>query len=88
MLPNWLILTLFRMGGIKSPYPSPTSFAPVISINVKNNHQNFLMSSLNSFVTLSNFKAVLSASPKILNLNQKNHQKIDFSGQSLITLTL
>ena len=76
------------MGGIKSPYPSPTSFAPVISINVKNNHQNFLMSSLNSFVTLSNFKAVLSASPKILNLNQKNHQKIDFSGQSLITLTL
>ena len=55
-------------GGAKSP---PTSFFPVTSTNVGIEPYNFLTFSFNSFATLvQNFKFVLSASPKLLNLNQ------------------
>ena len=61
-------LTLFKMGEAKRP---PTSFSPVTSTNVGVNLQDFLTFSFNPFATLvSNFKAIPSASPKLLNLNQ------------------
>ena len=62
-----LVLTLFRIGVSKKALP--TSFAPVVSR--KFSSQNFLTFSFNPLVTLvSNFKAILSASFKLLNLNQ------------------
>ena len=55
-------LTLFRMGG-----SSPTSFSPVTSTNVGISSKNFLTFSFNIFATMVwNFKAIPSASPKLL----------------------
>ena len=61
------------MGGKKAP---PTSFSPVTSTNVGISYQNFLTFSFNLFVKLvQNFKAIPSASPKLLNLNQDHPSK-------------
>ena len=43
------VLTLFKMGGAKSP---PTSFSPVTSPNVGISPQNLLTFSFNPFATL------------------------------------
>ena len=52
--------------------PPPIRFFPVTSTNP----QNFLTYSFNPFSTLvSNFKAIPSTSPKLLNLNQERLQK-------------
>ena len=49
----------------------PTSFSPVTSANVASSPQNFLTFIVHPFATLVyNFKAIPSASPKLLNLNQ------------------
>ena len=61
-------------GGAKRP--PPTSFSPVTSTNVRCGPQNFLTFSANPFAILvQNFKFVLSASPKLLNLNQDHPSK-------------
>ena len=65
------LLTLFRMGGQKSP---PTSFSPVTSTNVRFGPQKFPTFSFHPFATLKqNFKSV--PSPKLLNLNQDHPSK-------------
>ena len=49
----------------------PTSSSPVTSTNIGISPQNFLTFSFNPFAPLlQNFKAVPSASTKLLNLNQ------------------
>ena len=59
--------------GQKGP---PTSFSPVTSTNVGFGTQNFLTFSFNPFTTLvQNVKFVLSATPKLLNLNQDHPSK-------------
>ena len=64
-------LTLFRMGGGGRQKGPPTGFCAVTSTNVGFGLQNFQTFRLNPFATLvQNFKFVLSASPKLLNLNQ------------------
>ena len=69
------MLTLFRLsgeggdgGGAGKP---PTSFSSVTSANVGISPPNFLNFSFNSFATL----VLLSASPKLLNLNQDHPSK-------------
>ena len=65
--------SLFRMGEQKGP---PTSFSLVTSTNVGISPQNFLTFNFNLFATLvKNFKAIHSASPKLLNLNQAQPSK-------------
>ena len=60
---------LFRMG--EGGQRLPTSFFSVTSLNVGIITQNFLTFSFNPFASLvENFKAIPSASPKLLNLNQ------------------
>ena len=59
------------------------------STNVGNNPQNFLAFSFNPFATfVQNVKAIPSASPKLLNLNQEHPLKIVFFGQILIKFRL
>ena len=73
-----LSLTLFRIGrGAKSPPPPPpTSFSAVTSTNVGFGPKTFLNFSCNTFSTLvRNFKFLLSASPKLLNLDQDHPSK-------------
>ena len=66
------------MGGWAKKAPT-TSFSPITSTNVGISHQNFLAFRLNTFVTLvQNFKAIPSASPKLLNLNQDHPSKKSF----------
>ena len=61
-----IALTLFRMRRQKGYF----QFSPVISTNVGISSQNFLAFSFNLFATLAqNFKAIPSASHKLLNLN-------------------
>ena len=70
-----MLLTLFSMGvgGKKVP---PNSFSLVTSINVGLSSQNFLTFIFNPFSTLVlNFKAIPSANPKLLNLNQDQPSK-------------
>ena len=63
-------------GGAKRP---PTSFLPITSTNLRISLRNFLSFSFNPFVTLvQNFTFVLSASPKLLNLNQDHPSKKPF----------
>ena len=53
-----------------------TSFPPVTSTNVGFGSQKFLTFSFNPFATLvQNFNFVLSASPKLFNLNQDHLSK-------------
>ena len=80
-------LTVFRMREQKGP---TTSFSPVTFTNVGSNRQNFQTSSFNPFATLvQNFKAIPSASPKLLSLNQEHPSKKLFSsGQIFIKLRL
>ena len=60
-------------GAKKAP---PTSFSYVTSTNVGFGPQNFLTFSLNPFATpVQNFNILLSASPKLLNLNQDHTSK-------------
>ena len=60
-------------GGAKRP---PASFSPVTSTNVEFGPQNVLTFSFNPFATLVlSFKFVLSANPKLLNLNQDHPSK-------------
>ena len=68
----------------------PTSFSPINSTTVEINPQNFLNFSFNSFVKMvQNFKAISSASPKLLNLNQDYSSKtLLFSGKSFTKLRL
>ena len=63
-----------------------TSWFPLVtSINVGISPQNLLILSLNFFATLMlNFKAIPSASPNLLNLNQEHPSK-NFSVKSLKT---
>ena len=74
-------------GGQKGPR---TSFSSVTLTNVGFGPQNFLTFSFNPFSTLvQNFKFVLSASSKLLNLKQDHpSKKSDFSGQILMKLRL
>ena len=61
-------------GGQKPPLPA--SFSPVTSTNVEVSSQNFLNFSYNPFAThTENFKAIPSASPKLLNFNQDHPSK-------------
>ena len=62
-----------------------TSFFPETSTNVRTSPQNFLTSSFNPFATLvENFKAIHTASPKLLNLNQDQPaKKVVFMVKSL-----
>ena len=63
-------------GGRGEAKRPPTSYSPVTSTNVVISFQNFLTFSFNPFATLvSNFKAISSASPKLLNLNQDHPSK-------------
>ena len=63
------------MGGGAKKAP-PTSFSPVTSTNVGFGPKHFLTFSFNPFATLvQNLKFVLSASPKLLNLNQDHPSK-------------
>ena len=64
---------------------TPTSLSSVTSENVLLSTQNFLNFSFNPFVTLvQNIKAITSASPKLLNLNQDNlSKKLRFLVKSL-----
>ena len=60
---NWLNLEFFNILTIQS--------SPVTSANVGISPQNFLTFNFNPFATLmSDFKAIHSAIPKLLNLNQ------------------
>ena len=72
-----LVLTLFTMGGGGGSKKAPsTSFFPVTSTNVGFGPQKFLTFSFNPFATLvQNFNFVLSASPKLFNLNQDHLSK-------------
>ena len=74
-------------GGKKMP---PTSFPPVTSTNVGISPKNFLTFCFNFFATLvQNFKAISSASSKLLNLNQEHFsKKKGFSRQILTKLRL
>ena len=64
------------VGGGEVQRGPPTSFFPVTSTNVRVSPQNFLTFSFIPFATLvKNFKALPSASPKLLNLNQDNPSK-------------
>ena len=70
---NLTNLKSIQSGGQKGP---STSFSPVTSTNVGISPQNFLTFSFNPFVTrVWNFKAIPSASPKLLNLNQEHPSK-------------
>ena len=72
--------------GHKDP---PTSFSPVTSTNIGLSQQNIMSFSFNSFDTLvQNFKVILSANPKLLNLSQDQPSKKFFSGQNLIKMRL
>ena len=76
-LNHGLVLTLFTMvwggGGKKAP---STSFSPVTSTNVGFGPQKFLTFSFDPFATLvQNFNFVLSATPKLFNLNQDHLSK-------------
>ena len=65
-------------GGQKDP-PPPTRFFHITSTNVRISPQNFLAISFNPFAHWCKiFKFVLSASPKLLNLNQDNPSKRRF----------
>ena len=83
------ILTLFimRVGVDKK---ASYQFSPVTTTNVEISPRNFLTFSSNSFATLmQNFKALPSASPKLLNLNQDHpSRKGVFFGQILIKLKI
>ena len=72
------------------PLPRPTSFYPVTSTDVLISSKNFLTFSSNPFSKLvQNFKAIPSASSKLLSLNQdRTSKKIGFSGQILTKLKL
>ena len=69
-------LILFMMGwGRGQKAPPPTSFSPVTSRNVRIS-PHLLTFSCNSFASLMlNFNTIPSASPKLLNLNQKHSSK-------------
>ena len=55
----------------KAPLPNPISLSSLTSTNVRISLQKFLTSNFNSFTILvSNFKAMPSAIPKLLTLNQ------------------
>ena len=63
----------------------PISFSPVTSTNVRISPKNFLTFDFDPFATIMQyFKAIPSASRKLLNLNQE----LVFSGQILIKLML
>ena len=69
-------LTQFRMGGEGQKAPILTSSPPVTSTDVGVSHQNFLTFSFNPFATLvRNFKAIPSASSKLLNFHQNHPSK-------------
>ena len=66
-----------------------TSFSRGTSANVWVIPQNFLAFSFHAFATLLwNFKAIPSASLKLLNLNHKHRSKIGFSGQIFVIIFL
>ena len=68
------MLTLFRMG--LGPPTLAKSFSPVTSTNVEISPKNFLIFSFSPFATqVLIFKAIPSASPKLLNLNQDQSSK-------------
>ena len=76
-------------GGSQKGHPIP-DFFPVTSTNAVISPQKFLTFSFNRFPTLvQNFKAIPSACPKLLNLNQDHpSKKWVKSGQILIKLRL
>ena len=60
------------MEDVEGQKASPTSFSPVTSTNVEISPKNFLIFSFNPFATLSqNFKAIPSASSKLLDLKKQ-----------------
>ena len=72
-------------GGKKLPYQP----SPVTSTNVRIIPKNFMTFIFNHFATLIyNFKAISSASPKILSLKQDNQDNNGLSGQILVKLRL
>ena len=72
-------------GGKKLPYQP----SPVTSTNVRIIPKNFMTFIFNPFATLIyNFKAISSASPKILSLQQDNQDNNGLSGQILVKLRL
>ena len=76
-----------REGGWVDKKP-PTSFTSVSSTNLRISPQNFLTISFNSFFHIA-FKAIPSASSKLLNINQDYPSKIVFfSGQIHIVIQL
>ena len=75
-LNHGLVLTLFTMRGVGGKKAPSTSFSPVTSTNVGFGPQKFLNFSFNPFATLvQNFNFVLSATPKLFNLNQDHLSK-------------
>ena len=69
------MLSLFRMGGGQAKRP-PTSVLFVTSTKVGISPQNVLSFSLNPFLRFGeNFKTILIASPKLLNMNQDHLPK-------------
>ena len=79
LLEMGITLTLLRMGGGQMP---PSSFSPVTAANIGISPKNILIFSFKGF------KAIPSASPKLLNLNQGHPSKKSFSFQILIKLRL
>ena len=91
-LNHGLVLTLFTMrgvvGGVGGKKAPSTSFSPVTSTNVGFGPQKFLTFSFNPYATLvQNFNFVLSATPKLFNLNQ-DHLSKKAIFQVLIKLSL
>ena len=74
------MLSLFRMGGGGQAKRPPTSVLFVTSIKVGISPQNVLSFILNPFLRFGeNFKTILIASPKLLNMNQDHLPKNWFS---------
>ena len=69
-----LVFNPIQDGGAKKA--PPTSFSPVTSANIGIVPQTFLIFSYNPLATLvESFKAIPSASPKLLNFHQDQHSK-------------
>ena len=68
---NIRVLTLFRVGGAKKI--PPISFSPITSTNVGISPPKFLTFSFNLLtIAMSNFKAISTATPKLLFPNYRN----------------